>query len=101
MSSREKARAKIAQFSITRHGVSTPKIGSSITNHISHSNLGQTTTREKGSVTSPLMKLEVQDQRYHNAVEGWLGLDNWREANEELERIRPEMRASRRTAGAV
>jgi len=30
------------------------------------------------------MKLEVEDHRYLDAAEGWLGLGNWREANEEL-----------------
>jgi tetratricopeptide (TPR) repeat protein len=39
------------------------------------------------------MKLEIQDQRYLDAAQGWLGLGNWHEANEELERIRPELRA--------
>src|SRR5262252_1391085 len=40
------------------------------------------------------MKLEIQDQRYLDAAQGWLGLGNWHEANEELEQIRPEMRAN-------
>src|SRR5215472_2250004 len=39
------------------------------------------------------MKLDIQDQRYLDAAQGWLGLGNWGEANEELEQIRPEMRA--------
>lgn len=39
------------------------------------------------------MKLQIQDQRLLEAAEGWLGLDNWHEANEELERITPEMRS--------
>lgn len=36
--------------------------------------------------------LGTQDLRLLNAAEGWLGLGNWREANEELEKITPEMR---------
>jgi predicted Zn-dependent protease len=39
------------------------------------------------------MKLGFSDQRQLDAAEGWLGLGNWLEANEELERISPEMRA--------
>jgi len=39
------------------------------------------------------VKLDIHDQRYLDAAQGWLGLGNWREANEELEQIRPEMRA--------
>jgi len=31
------------------------------------------------------MKLEIQDQRYLDAAQGWLGLGNCHEANEELE----------------
>ncbi len=38
------------------------------------------------------MKLEVKDQRFVDAADGWLGLGNWYEANEELERITPEPR---------
>src|SRR6266481_5257764 len=38
------------------------------------------------------VKLEVHDQRYLDPVEGWLGLGDWREANEDLDRIRPELR---------
>ena len=39
------------------------------------------------------MKLGLNDKRQLEAAEGWLELGNWREANEELERITPEMRA--------
>jgi predicted Zn-dependent protease len=37
--------------------------------------------------------LELSDQRHLEAADGWLGLGNWREANEELERITPQMQA--------
>ena len=33
------------------------------------------------------MGLDAADQRFLDAAEGWLGLGNWSEANEELERI--------------
>ena len=36
---------------------------------------------------------DLCDQRYLEAAQGWLGLGNWFEANEELERITPRMRA--------
>jgi predicted Zn-dependent protease len=39
------------------------------------------------------MKLDSSDQRHLDAAEGWLGLGDWLEANEELERITPAMRA--------
>jgi predicted Zn-dependent protease len=39
------------------------------------------------------MKLELNDRRKLEAAEGWLELGDWLEANEELERITPEMRA--------
>jgi tetratricopeptide (TPR) repeat protein len=39
------------------------------------------------------MKLELNDQRQLEAAEGWLELGDWLEANEELERITPQMRA--------
>ena len=32
------------------------------------------------------------DNKHLEAAEGWLGLGNWREANDELENIRPELR---------
>ena len=32
------------------------------------------------------------DNQHLEAAEGWLGLGNWREANDELENIRPELR---------
>jgi len=35
----------------------------------------------------------TQDSRHLEAAKGWLGLGNWHEASEELERITPEMRA--------
>jgi tetratricopeptide (TPR) repeat protein len=38
-------------------------------------------------------KVNPQDQRFLDAAEGWLGLGNPIEANEEIERITPEMRA--------
>jgi tetratricopeptide (TPR) repeat protein len=37
--------------------------------------------------------MELSDQRHLEAAQGWLGLGNWREANEELEHISPRMRA--------
>jgi predicted Zn-dependent protease len=40
-----------------------------------------------------MSKLSLSDSRHLNAAEGWLELGNWQEANEELERITPEMRA--------
>jgi len=40
-----------------------------------------------------LKELEIQDQRYLEAAQGWLGFGNWREANEELENISPKNRA--------
>jgi tetratricopeptide (TPR) repeat protein len=39
------------------------------------------------------MKLGPSDQRQLEAAEGWLELGDWLEANEELERITPQMRA--------
>ena len=39
------------------------------------------------------MKFELNDQRQLEAAEGWLELGDWLEANEELERITPQMRA--------
>jgi tetratricopeptide (TPR) repeat protein len=33
------------------------------------------------------------DNKHLEAAEGWLGLGNWREANEELEQISPQLRA--------
>lgn len=39
------------------------------------------------------MNLEIHDQRHLDAAEGWLGLGDWLEANEELERITPKWRA--------
>lgn len=40
-----------------------------------------------------MKELELDDRRHLNAAEGWLELGNVLEANEELERITPEMRA--------
>jgi len=40
-----------------------------------------------------LKRLDLHDQRYLEAAEGWLGLGDWREANEELENIGPQNRA--------
>ena len=37
--------------------------------------------------------LPLQDQRHLDAGQGWLGLGNWDEANEELEQITPELKA--------
>ena len=37
--------------------------------------------------------LPLQDQRHLEAAEGWLGLDDWTEANEELAQICPSLRA--------
>jgi tetratricopeptide (TPR) repeat protein len=39
-----------------------------------------------------MQNLELQDRRYLEAAEGWLGLGNQVEAFEELERITPQMR---------
>lgn len=39
------------------------------------------------------MSLSPSDQTHLEAAQGWLGLGNWREANEELDRITPTMRA--------
>jgi hypothetical protein len=36
--------------------------------------------------------LELHDQRHLEAAQGWLGLGNHLEANEELEQITPDMR---------
>ena len=36
--------------------------------------------------------LPLQDQHHLDAAEGWLGLDDWREANEELEKISANLR---------
>jgi hypothetical protein len=36
--------------------------------------------------------LEAPDSMFLDAAEGWLGLGNWQEANQELEKIRPEFR---------
>jgi predicted Zn-dependent protease len=40
-----------------------------------------------------MQALDLTDQRHLDAADGWLGLGNWREANEELEEITPLMRA--------
>jgi predicted Zn-dependent protease len=40
-----------------------------------------------------MKELELQDRRHLEAAQGWLGLGNVLEANEELENITPEMRA--------
>ena len=37
--------------------------------------------------------LPLEDRRHLEAAEGWLGLDAWQEANEELEQICPSLRA--------
>lgn len=37
--------------------------------------------------------LDLQGRKFLDAAEGWLELGNWHEANEELERITPKMRA--------
>jgi hypothetical protein len=39
------------------------------------------------------MRLGIEDQRFLDAAEGWLDPGNPQEANEELERITPKMRA--------
>ena len=39
-----------------------------------------------------MKRLELQDQRYLEAAQGWLGLGNWKEANEELENISSQNR---------
>ncbi len=40
-----------------------------------------------------LPELKAADQRYLDAAQGWLGLGDWREANEELEQITAALRA--------
>ena len=40
-----------------------------------------------------MVELSTSDNRYLDAAQGWLGLGNWLEANEELERITTSMRA--------
>jgi tetratricopeptide (TPR) repeat protein len=40
-----------------------------------------------------MTKLPLSDQRHLEAAEGWIGLGNNKEANEELEMIRPKLRA--------
>lgn len=37
--------------------------------------------------------IPLADRRHFRAAEGWLELGNWKEANEELENIKPELRA--------
>src|SRR5665213_1667088 len=37
--------------------------------------------------------LSLDDQRFLDAAEGWIGLGDYASANEELEQISPEMRA--------
>ena len=39
------------------------------------------------------VKFDQQDQHHLQAAEGWLGLGDWREANEELEQIQAGLRA--------
>ena len=39
-------------------------------------------------------KLDVGNQRYLEAAEGWLGLGNWMEANSGLENISARLRAN-------
>jgi tetratricopeptide (TPR) repeat protein len=39
------------------------------------------------------MSLSPSDQIHLEAARGWLGLSDWREANDELDRITPTMRA--------
>ena len=40
-----------------------------------------------------MQALDLSDQMHLDAADGWLGLGDWREANEELECITPQMRA--------
>jgi tetratricopeptide (TPR) repeat protein len=40
-----------------------------------------------------MKKFPYPDNKHLEAAEGWLGLGNWREANEELENITPKLRA--------
>lgn len=40
-----------------------------------------------------MAEFTLQDQRHFEAAQGWLGLGSWREANEELENITPQLRA--------
>jgi hypothetical protein len=42
---------------------------------------------------SVMARLDSSDQVHLEAAQGWLGLSDWREANEELDRITPAMRA--------
>ena len=41
-----------------------------------------------------MKELSLQDQRFLDAAEGWLGLGDHLAANEELEQITPELRAT-------
>lgn len=40
-----------------------------------------------------MAEISLQDQRHFDAALGWLGLGNWEEANEELEKIAPQFKA--------
>jgi tetratricopeptide (TPR) repeat protein len=40
-----------------------------------------------------MKELDIDDLRHLRAAEGWLGLGDWTEANEELDNIRADMRA--------
>ena len=44
-------------------------------------------------MTKKIKKLPHPDNKYLDAAEGWLELGNWKEANEELENITPQLRA--------
>ena len=43
-------------------------------------------------MANSMRTLPLPDQRHLDAAEGWLGLDDWTEANEELEQIGPSQR---------
>ena len=42
---------------------------------------------------APVKPLDPPDSHYLSSAIGWLGLGNWQEANEELEKIAPALRA--------
>ena len=46
--------------------------------------------------SKPLVQLQPPDNYHLRAVQGWLELGNWREANEALEQITPQSGPIRR-----
>jgi tetratricopeptide (TPR) repeat protein len=56
--------------------------------------LGSSFHSQNGEMTS--MKLDDSDLKHLDAAEGWLGLGDWQEANEEWEQITPAVRSHSR-----